>query len=755
MADEERLDVVVSLRDQASATADKVREAMKSLRTEAKTRPDTSQLKQLETVAYSVGRELGTTIRLLGVQGAFVSGGLVASVTAISGALGNFARSSLVVRSTAQELNLTVSQFERFRYAAQASGASSEQATAGITALGRSILDLRRGIDSTTRDKLRQGAYNQSGANFASELQDQLQREGVNKVIETVLQRISAESAKGTPEGAAAAQVIREAFGLGGPEFNRTGENLKEFGMNIIVPTEKAAQAFVLQMIKLQVSMNNLYNTIGIALLPAFTSLLDKLNAWLGEDAGKKFIETFRQMWESLSALDWNSIRSSVMSGLNAIGTEVVRFVHDVREIVKSLDNIVRMVDSWKQSNRFEAGKGQLVPYLNQSGGDTPQRFMSDPFNNTEANNPFNPPKYRFNPDPDFLSGSPMSTNIDDRRGETFDEETGKRYRDGVEVPESPFSGRQDRRRTRQNLNRQTEEMAVELQRLVDIFRDVRGSGDGGVSKKGNRTSPMQTRAGGAGGAGSVSGGGVLPGFSRSAIDFAADEAGGFHVPKSIYGLGSGMRPLQLGFGKYERFPGVGMIEDRRGEPALPKPSSYENLTSFFRADMENQKSFQAGQLPRPSIERYEDSSLAKALGGNSYTLNPLSSPVPRKRGDVFMGRESDREADREEKEKSIIEERGTDPIRNYRTPWSRHPRAGAAGFSSDRAAGFSSDRAAVDSAMRGFDGGGRSGSLNLDVNVKGPRGTKVDASVTEGDFVPADRGITVNREMPATSWEE
>jgi hypothetical protein len=31
---------------------------------------------------------------------------------------------------------------------------------------------------------------------------------------------------------------------------------------------------------------------------------------------------------------------------------------------------------------------------------------------------------------------------------------------------------------------------------------------------------------------------------------------------------------------------------------------------------------------------------------------------------------------------------------------------------------------------------------------VRAPRGTKVDADATDGDFIPADRGITVNREM-------
>jgi hypothetical protein len=31
---------------------------------------------------------------------------------------------------------------------------------------------------------------------------------------------------------------------------------------------------------------------------------------------------------------------------------------------------------------------------------------------------------------------------------------------------------------------------------------------------------------------------------------------------------------------------------------------------------------------------------------------------------------------------------------------------------------------------------------------VRAPRGTKVDAGVTGGDFIPADRGISVNREM-------
>ncbi len=60
--------------------------------------------------------------------------------------------------------------------------------------------------------------------------------------------------------------------------------------------------------------------------------------------------------------------------------------------------------------------------------------------------------------------------------------------------------------------------------------------------------------------------------------------------------------------------------------------------------------------------------------------------------------------------------------------------------------------RSSVDGALNGWGGGregsGATGSLNLDVNVRGPRGTKVDADVTDGDFIPADRGITINREM-------
>jgi hypothetical protein len=35
---------------------------------------------------------------------------------------------------------------------------------------------------------------------------------------------------------------------------------------------------------------------------------------------------------------------------------------------------------------------------------------------------------------------------------------------------------------------------------------------------------------------------------------------------------------------------------------------------------------------------------------------------------------------------------------------------------------------------------------------VRAPRGTKVDAGVTGGDFIPADRGISVNREMTQSS---
>jgi hypothetical protein len=38
---------------------------------------------------------------------------------------------------------------------------------------------------------------------------------------------------------------------------------------------------------------------------------------------------------------------------------------------------------------------------------------------------------------------------------------------------------------------------------------------------------------------------------------------------------------------------------------------------------------------------------------------------------------------------------------------------------------------------------------------VRAPRDTKVDADVTGGYFIPADRGITVNREMQKRALAE
>jgi hypothetical protein len=57
--------------------------------------------------------------------------------------------------------------------------------------------------------------------------------------------------------------------------------------------------------------------------------------------------------------------------------------------------------------------------------------------------------------------------------------------------------------------------------------------------------------------------------------------------------------------------------------------------------------------------------------------------------------------------------------------------------------------RGSVDGALNGWrDRSMPSGELSLDVNVRGPRGTKVDAGVTDGDFIAQDRGITINREL-------
>jgi hypothetical protein len=284
--------------------------------------------------------------------------------------------------------------------------------------------------------------------------------------------------------------------------------------------------------------------------------------------------------------------------------------------------------------------------------------------------------------------------------------------------------------------------MTLELQRLVDVFRDMRGgvgggSSDGGVSRK-NRSRPMQTSAGGAGGTPMffTGPGSAFPGLpvKRGVIQGDVKPIGLQKTPASWYGqLDPNDSTLPGGW----RDPGD--IDKKTGKSLGNWSGSPQN---------------------RPGVST-PFSSLAGAPGAQQGGLIRVHHPET---GDRFIVRQVDTGPNMQ---RSDSMNKGIDinaPLAEqmgYGSGSKAHRAAGAKTFptgkpiewepvSSSQLLWEQRNRNSVDGAMTGWSrhGDSPSGSLNLDVNVRAPRGTKVDAGVTDGDFIPADRGISVNREM-------
>ncbi len=647
MADQEQLDVVVTLRDEASDTANKVRAAMARLKADSKTSAVESRehFKGLESVVSGVFREVGTGIRLLGVQGAFVSGGFVASITAMAVALGNFARSSLSLRYTAQEVELTVNQFNKFSYAMRSKGLTEEQATASTNQFAKALLNLRRGQESDVWKKLETSTSGGTGAVWAQQVEHMLETDGLPRTMKWVANFINTKF-KGNKEDRFAAEALRNALGISQAALDGVADNLDEFG-HAIEPDEKAALGFIKALVKLQIETDNLKNKVGIALLPTFTKLADMFSEWISGDKGKAFVKRIEEMVAALLEMDWDAIRQVITTALAGIGKELKNFVKDVAAAVASLDEIVKIVNNWKTGNDASRARGEKPGTL-LFGDHTPQKFDSNIpgmptitpniFDNLER--PLTPEFKKWQRENvEGLSGE-ASSNIEDRRNDPSYDPT---ISEGVRP-------KMEQRRSKQYLRQQTEGMTIELQRLVDVFRDMRGgagggSSDGGVSKS-NRS--PSSGVGGSGGA---------P-FGQSLNAQELREIG-------LSQLRSGML-MQL--------MSVNPVAEGDSDPTAP-----------------------------------------------GYIGSTKDSPT------YYGGRQ--------------LIDRSNDSGMVIRNP-GRGSNTGSMGYGDGQ-------RGAVNSAINGWSGGDSpTGSLSLDVNVKGPRGTKVDAGVTDGDFIPADRGININREM-------
>src|SRR6516164_10527568 len=120
--------VEVLIRDEVSASLERVRQRMHNVESRTLFSKWKSDIKDLEGAAQKLNTELQTLVNLTGA-GAIISTGFIGGIAAAARALANFSREGLGLHYTASELGLTTEQLEKLIARGQALGLSRQQAT--------------------------------------------------------------------------------------------------------------------------------------------------------------------------------------------------------------------------------------------------------------------------------------------------------------------------------------------------------------------------------------------------------------------------------------------------------------------------------------------------------------------------------------------------------------------------------------------------------------------------------------------------
>lgn len=305
-----------------------------------------------ETLSFGVGRNLRSLVGLLGISSAFISGGLVASLAAMTLSVSKFAQKNLNLNSTVLRLNMTLAEYKQLVNIGIAGGLSKEQAEADIEAFANAVLDLRRGTESDTRQKLQEAGGAGSGTVVSRQLQAQLARDGDRpyQTMKRILEQMRS-GAEGTDSERMATEIWRNSFGLGSPAWNKAIENIDQFANDNFKPAEEQSLAYMVEQAELQRELENFRTEIGIALMPAMEAFSGWLQKFLEPANMEKFIIEVRKWAKIIQEEDWDQIRQRIDRALGGTKSGLKRFARAAYKAMASLANIVNIIKHWQQDD--------------------------------------------------------------------------------------------------------------------------------------------------------------------------------------------------------------------------------------------------------------------------------------------------------------------------------------------------------------------------------------------------------------------
>ena len=474
---------------QALANLEKLRQALVSVDEKASTSKARNELQSLQRVWMLTHRELMSGMRLLGITGGLLGGGLVAGLVAGGRALADFSAQGLQLHHLSKELGVSAESLERWRLAGKAAGISSEAAASDVETAMRKIQDLgRRGGYSDLYKELVESTADRTGHELAVALKREIDSGGTEQGFRFMMQKLQQYAKEGNQWGVT---TIEKVLGLRGKGWERSTDLIEKIGKVTVVSAEDA-QRLQLNMTLLGLQVDNFTTKLGNELMPVFTEMAGRFNAWLDTVEGQEFQKSLVDAVKQLEKLPWEDIRKGVGSTMSFV---ITTFKEGKKVIESFMWTFQQGIDAYNALEDFNRRKLRDERLSGVHGRDA-QREEADRQKRWHPRSPRlpAPPKLL---DKFFGNGGGGNN-------------TPQRFSGGGDATD--FSSVQRRAQTTENLNDQMRDVTDEVRRLNDLLR-----GGGDVAKSGDRGGAGNMGPTGGGGGGTDGGGGTTPGGGNDA----------------------------------------------------------------------------------------------------------------------------------------------------------------------------------------------------------------------------------------------
>jgi murein DD-endopeptidase MepM/ murein hydrolase activator NlpD len=338
--------VEIIIRDEVSAGVERMRQRMRAEQGRDWFKGIETGLAAAGRAAQRLHRELSSLVSLTGA-GALLGGGMVAGLVKLTESLGNLSRETLQMNATSASMGLTVKQFDQLIARGQAMGLTADQAKGQIGGLAKIIDELA--VKGPKAARFAEIYKSKGGKEFLEDVVRATRRGGTQAGIEEYI------NSMGRVISRTGRNLVGEFAGLS-PVWPKALEVDQKDLVDKLQIGEEAAQKLNLELVKLQITLENVKKTAAIAVLPAMTELVKAFDTFVS-GPGAAVVKQFGEWLASLN-IDWKAVTAGIVSITEAL-----------TKFFQGLDPIVQQMGGWKIIIAGLAGGAVLGLLVSRLGG--------------------------------------------------------------------------------------------------------------------------------------------------------------------------------------------------------------------------------------------------------------------------------------------------------------------------------------------------------------------------------------------------